>query len=197
MGAEVKTKENYGEGLQPVVWMPGKVIDYYSRIRGFLEGENLILSLREEKGLKILTARDPLNRFVHEFWIDPAKAYHLVRFRSRHKNGELEVKREWKQTKNLWYVERCHYHDKSNDNAQFYDDEEVELIFEKFEPMETIPQEVFSFHALGLPKGAYIHPMDSQDPDDERTRYEPDPKFDRAKVEAVVGKLPKVKPSSR
>lgn len=193
MGAEVNITENYGEGLQPVVWMSGKVIDYYSRIRRKLDSEDLKLSLREVNGLKVLTGRDPEKGFASEFWIDPKKAHHIVRYRHLNSNGELNVTREWAKVDNLWYVKRCVYRLKMK-NAEIPQDKKVELVFDSFEPIETIPKEVFSIHALGLPKWAWICAKDPKDPDEENIRYEPDPNFNRSKVEKVVGKLPKVLP---
>ena len=199
MGAEVDITENLGFGLVPTVWVPGKLAGYFAEIDGVLDKNDLKLSLREEKGLKILTGGDPNNRFAYEFWIDPKQNHHIVRFRVMNDTGKTpfastDVIRDWSQTGKLWYVKRCVRRDKYHKDGEVYGTEETELTFDSFEPLKQIPREVFSIHALGLPKWAWICAKDPKDPDEENVRYEPDPKFDRAKVEKIVGKLPKVLP---
>ncbi len=192
-GVEGKITASFEKGtLQPAVWISGNLANYYSFIQLLLKKQNLKLSLRDENGLKVVKGLYPGGKAAEEFWIDPQRGWHIVRYRSMNYTrnppfATTDVTRDWKQTSGVWRVKRCTHIGVFRDKAGNIDRREVtELAFDTFDCKVKPPEEVFTVHALGLPEGARIfqdNPLPIQ-------RYHRDPDFDMAKVEKAVGKLP-------
>jgi len=63
---------------------------------------------------------------------------------------------------------------------------ETELALDTFEPVASVPSEVFSVYSLGLVDGARIR----EDWGRGKWRYTTHRMFDKRKVEEIVGELP-------
>jgi hypothetical protein len=153
------------------------------------------LTLREEDGVPVVKGTE--SGAAMEFWIDPRKDFHVVRYRlvlspETTPLVVLDVLKEWKRQDDLWFVHRCLVREKSRKGKEVVQTTETELVFDSFEPNVNIPRDVFTVHALGLPDNSRIRSGESGRP---ITEYSRDPKFDRSAVEKVVGKLPTALPA--
>jgi len=195
-GAEALAYKDFEPGsLQPCVWISGNLARYYSFGDRLLMEKDAKLSLRDEDGVQVVTVTE--GGAAMEFWIDPRKDFHIVRYRLVLSPDTTplvvtDVFREWKRQDELWFVHRCLVRDKSRKGKEIVQTAETELVFDAFEPNVDIPRDVFTIHALGLPDNSRIRSGESGRP---ITEYSRDTKFDRSAVEKVVGKLPTALPA--
>jgi hypothetical protein len=85
-GAEAMAYKQFEPGtIQPCVWISGNLAQYYGAIDR-LEGK---LTLRDEDGIKVVTGSNP--GVESEFWIDPSKESHIIRYRQVTSRQTTEV----------------------------------------------------------------------------------------------------------
>jgi hypothetical protein len=182
--------------LQPLVWISGNLAGHYSFVQRSLDQKDAEVSTRDEDGVTVVMITDKGHKATQEFWIDPRQDSHIVRYRIMVHTSEgpltvTDVQKLWKQSNDLWYVERCIVRNKYRQEGVVDRIEETELVFDTFEPNVDIPDDVFSVHALGLPEGSRILWGEKRD---RQTEYMRDPQFDLISVERAVGKLPQALP---
>ena len=125
---------------------------------------------------------------LRRFYIDPNRAFHLVRYESLtlDRYTRTVVTKDWAKTeRGLWYVREYQIEEFPYRARKNYQSKRLTL--ESIEPNVDIPPEVFTIDALGLPVGAKM----------KDTRFHPNetivvraPKTDVAALEKVIGKLP-------
>jgi hypothetical protein len=151
------------------------------------------ISVHDDGKLKVLRGKYPNSNGSQEaFWIDPSKAFHIVRFQgSREKiKGPpqiiTDITYDWAQQGTRWFVKRCTMREVfRGEHDQVHSTRETELVLDTFEPDVSIPNEVFTVHAIGLVDGARIREEEGR-----AWRYNAVWNFDKRKVEKVVGELP-------
>ncbi len=165
------------------------------RIRKFM-GDDAQFTVRDEAGIKVVRAEaseirnGETRKHAAEFWIDPARANHLVRFRLLRNDAVLnDVEKHWAKQGDVWFVKR--YETRRNrDREDECSTEYSRFEFEAFEPNVPIPDALFTIDGLGLPVGSRIM--------EQREGFDPykeiivgTPSTDVQKLETVVGKLPR------
>ena len=112
-GAEALAYKDFEPGsLQPCVWISGNLARYYSFGDRLLMEKDAKLSLRDEDGVQVVTVTE--GGAAMEFWIDPRKDFHIVRYRLVLSPDTTplvvtDVFREWKRQMNygLFIVVWC------------------------------------------------------------------------------------------
>lgn len=149
------------------------------------------LSVRDDGKLKVVQARDA-HGSQEAFWIDPSRGFHIVRYRDTAETTKgkplilMDVTRDWVQSDTRWYVRRCTIRHVRREGDKVSATHETELALDTFEPVDTVPSEVFSVYSLGLVDGARIR----EDWGRGRWRYTTHRMFGKRKVEKIVGELP-------
>jgi len=198
-GVEGKVTKPIEKGLlEPVLDVS---CGYLTKAHGYvhlLRELHADISVHADGKLKVLRGKYPnSNGYQEAFWIDPSKAFHIVRFQgSREKTTgppqiTTDITHDWAQKGTRWFVKRCtKRHVQWDEDDEVHSTRETELVLDTFEPDVSIPNEVFTVHAIGLVHGARIR----QDEPRIRWSYTADPEFDKRKVEKVVGELPMLRP---
>jgi hypothetical protein len=124
------------------VWKPG---DDENRLRTLEKVEDQYVIQSEENGN------------VYRFHINPNKGFHLVRYESREPDGYTTriVTKDWRTTADgLWYVRAYHRQDFPIRARTSYTSSEITI--DSIEPKISIPPDVFTVGALGLPENAWV-----------------------------------------
>ena len=147
------------------------------------------VSLEYDNRTYVIIKHGPPGLNTWKYFVDPAKDYHVVRCEKiRDEKLAAVFEKNWaRTTADVWIV-RGYRHENipitEGEGGRVW-----EFEFDSFEPKKTIPEEVFTVEALGLPVGASI--TDQRKSPHVTTTVLPT-ETDVALIESIVGKLPTV-----
>jgi hypothetical protein len=147
------------------------------------------VSLEYDNGAYVIIKHGPPGLNTWKYFVDPAKDYHVVRCEKiRDERRAAVFEKNWARTSaNVWIV--CGHRHEDLPITEGEGGRVWEFEFDSFEPTRTIPEEVFTVDALGLPVGASI--TDQRKSPHVTTTVRPT-ETDGALIESIVGKLPTV-----